>query len=64
MEIRVLCEMGELRLVGRGGGGSSSLLSWLVVGEEVLEELRRGESEGRSEIAVRICGVVVRRTIG
>lgn len=56
-EIKVSWEMGESRVVGRGGG--SSLL--LVVG---FEELRRGESDGRSEIAERICGVVVRRTIG
>lgn len=51
--MRVLCEMGVSRLVGREGSVS-----------EERGELRRGESWGRSEIAERIAGVVVRRTIG
>ena len=47
-EMRVSCEMGVSRSVGRLGEA----------------EVRSGESAGRREIAERISGVVVRRTIG
>lgn len=61
-DIRVWWEMGELREVGRGKDSSSR---GVEESEEVeLDELRRGESGGRREIAERIWGVVVRRTIG
>lgn len=52
--MRVLCDIGVSSVVGRTM--SSSFLE--------RGELRRGLSAGKSEIADRICGVVVRRTIG
>jgi hypothetical protein len=72
--IRVLCEIGSERVVGRGGGdGRASkqeeevvvLVFVLVVEvvEAVFDWVRRGESEGRREMPERIWGVVVRRTI-
>lgn len=54
MDMRDLCEMGVSVVVGRGGSFSES--------EQGAEE-RRGESGGRREMAERIWGVVVRRTI-
>ncbi len=50
--MRVLCEIGVSRFVGRQASMA-----------EEAGKLRRGESWGRSEIAERISGVVVRRTI-
>ncbi len=47
-----LCEIGVSKLVGREASAA-----------EEGEKLRRGESWGRNEIAERISGVVVRRTI-
>ncbi len=50
-DMRVSWEMGVSRVVGREGGSA------------LAEEMRRGLSVGRREIADRISGVVVRRTI-
>lgn len=49
--IRVWWEMGDWRLLGRGASLSQEWWWW------------RGELAGRSEIAERMAGVVVRRTM-
>jgi hypothetical protein len=64
--MRVVWEIGVVRAVGR----ECELVVVVVVGVEVELEVddsgdgaRRGQSGGRSAIAERISGVVVRRTM-
>lgn len=58
-DIRVSCEMGLSIVVGSLDSSSSSSERE----EELLHRLRRWLSTGKREMADRICGVVVSRTI-
>lgn len=58
--MRVLCEIGWESVVGRRGSGGLASEEELL---GVVDWVWSGESEGRREMAERISGVVVRRTI-
>jgi hypothetical protein len=61
--MRVWCEMGVSSVVGSGDDDEDDHDSSSPGGRRRAEAEAEEEEEGRSEIAERICGVVVRRTI-
>lgn len=61
--MRVWCEMGVSSVVGSGDDDEDDDDSSSPGGRRRRVEAEAEEEEGRSAIAERICGVVVRRTI-